>query len=293
MPRTAVAVLVGCMAISALPPLNGFASEWLAFQAVLLSPQLQAAALKIMVPAVGGLLALAAALTGAAFVRTYGVAFLGRPRSEAARTAKETDSWSLTAMAVLAVLCLAAGVLPGLVIDAIAPAVRDMAGARMTPQMAQPWLSIVPVAQSRSSYNGLLVLIFVTSSASIAAFAIHRLASRAVRRAPAWDCGYPDDSPALQYTAGGFAQPIRRVFGSILFRAREEVTMPAPLDMAPARLRVELWDPVWETLYAPIAGVVDFVAARLNHLQFLTVRVYLSLVFLALVGLLLVLAVWM
>ena len=83
------------------------------------------------------------------------------------------------------------------------------------------------------------------------------------------------------------------MFGTILFRARETVTMPAPLDMSPARLEVELHDPVWEVFYAPIAGAVGYVAERANHLQFLTVRVYLSLVFLALVGLLLVLAVWM
>ncbi len=292
MPQTALVVLVGCVAISALPPLNGFVSEWLAFQAVLLSPQLDAPALKIMVPAVGGLLALAAALTAAAFVRTYGIAFLGRPRSVAAETAKETDRWSLAAMFVLAILCLLAGVLPGLVIDALAPAVRDLAGAPMPAQMAQPWLTIVPIAQSRSSYNGLLVLAFIAASASIAAVAIHRLASHALRRAPAWDCGFPDASPALQYTAGSFAQPIRRVFGAILLRAREEVTMPPPGDLAPARFRLELHDPIWETLYAPIAGAVGYVASRLNHLQFLTIRVYLSLVFLALVGLLLVLAVW-
>jgi hydrogenase-4 component B len=292
MPQTALAFLIGCVAISALPPLNGFASEWLAFQAILLSPQLEAPALKIMVPAVGGLLALAAALTAAAFVRAYGVAFLGRPRSPAAETARETDRWSRTAMFVLAALCVLAGVLPGPVIDAIAPAVRDMVGAHMPAQMAQPWLSIVPIAQSRSSYNGLLVLVFITASASLAAFAIHRLASRAVRRAPAWDCGYPDASPATQHTAGGFAQPIRRVFASIVFRARDEVTTPPPGDLAPARFRLELHDPVWETLYAPIAGAVGYVADRLNPLQYLTIRVYLSLVFLALVGLLLVLAVW-
>ena len=292
MPQTALAFLVGCVAISALPPLNGFASEWLAFQAILLSPQLQAPALKIMVPAVGALLALAAALTAAAFVRTYGIAFLGRPRSAAAETARETDRWSLAAMFLLATLCLLAGVLPGLVIDALAPAVGGLVGAHMPNQMAQPWLSIVPVAQSRSSYNGLLVLVFITASASLAAFAIHRLASRAVRRAPAWDGGYPEMSPATQYTAGSFAQPIRRVFASIVFRARDEVTMPPPGDLAPARFRLELHDPVWETLYAPIAGAVGYVADRLNHLQFLTIRVYLSLVFLALVGLLLVLAVW-
>ncbi len=292
MPQTALAFLVGCVAISALPPLNGFASEWLAFQAILLSPQLQAPALKIMVPAVGALLALAAALTAAAFVRTYGIAFLGRPRSATAETARETDRWSLAAMFLLATLCLLAGVLPGLVIDALAPAVGGLVGAHMPNQMAQPWLSIVPVAQSRSSYNGLLVLVFITASASLAAFAIHRLASRAVRRAPAWDGGYPEMSPATQYTAGSFAQPIRRVFASIVFRARDEVTMPPPGDLAPARFRLELHDPVWETLYAPIAGAVGYVADRLNHLQFLTIRVYLSLVFLALVGLLLVLAVW-
>jgi formate hydrogenlyase subunit 3/multisubunit Na+/H+ antiporter MnhD subunit len=292
MPQTALAFLVGCVAISALPPLNGFASEWLAFQAILLSPQLQAPALKIMVPAVGALLALAAALTAAAFVRTYGIAFLGRPRSAAAETARETDRWSLAAMFLLAALCLLAGVLPGLVIDALAPAVGGLVGAHMPNQMAQPWLSIVPVAQSRSSYNGLLVLVFITASASLAAFTIHRLASRAVRRAPAWDGGYPEMSPATQYTAGSFAQPIRRVFASIVFRARDEVTMPPPGDLAPARFRLELHDPVWETLYAPIAGAVGYVADRLNHLQFLTIRVYLSLVFLALVGLLLVLAVW-
>ena len=292
MPQTALAFLVGCVAISALPPLNGFASEWLAFQAILLSPQLQAPALKIMVPAVGALLALAAALTAAAFVRTYGIAFLGRPRSATAETARETDRWSLAAMFLLATLCLLAGVLPGLVIDALAPAVGGLVGAHMPNQMAQPWLSIVPVAQSRSSYNGLLVLVFITASASLAAFAIHRLASRAVRRAPAWDGGYPEMSPATQYTAGSFAQPIRRVFASIVFRARDEVAMPPPGDLAPARFRLELHDPVWETLYAPIAGAVGYVADRLNHLQFLTIRVYLSLVFLALVGLLLVLAVW-
>ena len=292
MPQTALAFLVGCMAISALPPLNGFASEWLAFQAILLSPQLDAPALKIMVPAVGALLALAAALTAAAFVRTYGIAFLGRPRSAAAEAARETDRWSLAAMFILAALCLLAGVLPGAIIDAIAPAVRDLAGARMPAQLIQPWLSIVPVAEGRSSYNGLLVLVFVTASASLAAFAIHRLASRAARRAPAWDGGYPEANPATQYTAGSFAQPIRRVFASIVFGAREEVSMPPPGDLAPARLRVELHDPVWETLYAPIAGAVDYIAQRLNHLQFLTIRVYLSLVFLSLVGLLLVLAVW-
>ena len=85
MPLTAFAFLVGCVAISALPPLNGFVSEWLTFQAILLSPQLPQWGLKILVPAVGALLALSAALAAACFVKAFGVTFLGRPRTEAAR----------------------------------------------------------------------------------------------------------------------------------------------------------------------------------------------------------------
>ncbi|HZZ35637.1 MAG TPA: hydrogenase 4 subunit B [Caulobacteraceae bacterium] len=292
MPQTAFAFLAGSVAISALPPLNGFASEWLTFQAILLSPQLEAPALKFMVPAVGALLALTAALTAAGFVRAFGVAFLGRPRTEAARDARETDRFSLAAMFVLVALCLIVGVFPGVVIDALSGAAEAMVGGRMPAQTAQPWLSIVPIAESRSSYNGLLVLIFVTASASLAAFAIHRLASRAIRRAPAWDCGFPDPSPATQYTAGSFAQPIRRVFATMVFAAQEHVEMPPPGDLGPARLEVTVRDPIWERLYLPIAGAVGYAADRLNALQFLSIRVYLSLVFLALVGLLLVLAVW-
>ncbi len=292
MPQTALVFLVGAMAISALPPLNGFASEWLTFQAVLVSPQLAATALKFLVPAVGGLLALAAALTAAAMVRAFGVAFLGRPRTPAAESARETDPWSRAAMFVLAGLCLTAGVLPGLVIDALAPAAQIVVGGRMPVQASQAWLSIVPIAESRSSYNGLLVLAFITTSAGLAALAIHRFASHAVRRAPAWDCGFPDESPLTQYSAGSFAQPIRRVFGGFAFAARDVVDMPAPGEMRPARFTAIVRDRIWDGLYAPIGIAVGVVADRLNRLQFLTIRVYLSLVFLALVSLLLVLAIW-
>jgi formate hydrogenlyase subunit 3/multisubunit Na+/H+ antiporter MnhD subunit len=292
MPLTSFAFLVGCVAISALPPFNGFVSEWLTFQAVLQSPLLPQWGLKVLVPAVGAMLALSAALAAACFVKAYGVTFLGRPRTPPAETAREVDRFSLAAMLVLAALCLLAGILPGLVIDALAPVTHALLGDRMPVQDAARWMTIVPIAESRSSYNGLLVFLFIAASASIAACAIHRLASHAVRRGPAWDCGFPEPSPATQYTAGSFAQPIRRVFGTLVFRARERVEMPPPGDTRPARLHVELHDPVWDALYAPIADAVGFAADRLNRLQFLTIRRYLSLVFLALVTLLLALAIW-
>ena len=292
MPATSFAFLVGCVAISALPPLNGFVSEWLMFQAVLQSPLLPEWGLKVLIPAVGGLLALSAALAAACFVKAFGVTFLGRPRTPAAENAHEVDRFSLIAMFVFAALCLLAGILSGPIIDSLAPVTHMLLGDRMPVQDAVRWMTVVPIAESRSSYNGLLVFLFIAASASITVVAIHRLASHALRRGPAWDCGFPEANPATQYSAGSFAQPIRRVFGTLLFRARERVEMPPPGDTRPARLHVELRDLVWDTLYAPIAVAVGFAAERLNHLQFLTIRRYLSLVFLALVVLLLVLALW-
>ena len=292
MPLTAFAFLTGCLAISALPPLNGFVSEWLTFQAILISPILPSWALKLIVPAVGAMLALSAALAAACFVKAFGVTFLGRPRTPAAELAVETDRVSLAAMLAFALLCLVAGVLPGLFIDFLAPAVQGLTGARMPQQSAFGFLSIVPVSESRSSYNGLLVFVFIAASTLLTVGVIRGVASRAVRRAPAWDCGFPLASPSTQYTADSFAQPIRRVFGTVVFAAREHVDMPPPGSARPARLAVTLRDPLWDSIYAPLAAGIGFAAERLNHLQFLTIRQYLSLVFVALISLLLLVSIW-
>ncbi len=293
MPVTAFAFLIGCAAISALPPFNGFASEWLTFQAVLQGPKLALWGPKLLVPSVGALLALSAALAAGCFVKAFGVTFLSRPRSRPAATAGEVDRFSLAAMLLFAVLCLLAGILPGLVIDTLGPVVGGLVGQRMPVQSVEPWLTIIPIAASHSSYNGLLVFVFITWAALTAAQVIHRWASHALRRGPAWDCGYPDASPLTQYSASGFAQPIRRVFGTVVFRATEEVRMPPPGDTGPARLEVVVKDLVWAVFYAPVAKAVGILADRLNRMQYLTIRKYLSLVFLALVILLLALELWL
>ncbi len=296
MPLTAFVFLTGCIAISALPPLNGFVSEWLTFQAILLTPDVPSWGIKLIVPAVGAMLALSAALAAACFVKAFGVTFLGRPRTPAAERAQETDRASLVAMFLFAALCLLAGILPGFVIDALAPVVQALVGGRMPAQSSIGWLSIVPITESRSSYNGLLVFAFITASTLVAVEAIHRLASRSLRRGPAWDCGFPDPRPATQYTADSFAQPIRRVFGATVFHAREAVDMPAPGEPRPARLTVTLRDRVWDSFYAPISGGIGVATEKLDLVQLLTIRQYLSVVFVSLVGLLfllmLVMLVW-
>jgi hydrogenase-4 component B len=293
MPLASFAFLVGCVAISALPPLNGFVSEWLTFQAILLSPALPQWGLRILIPGVGAVLALSAALAATCFVKAFGVTFLGRARSEVVAKAREADRFSLAAMFTLAALCLLAGVLPGFVIDALAPIGQALVKAHMPAQAQIAWLAIVPISQSRSSYDGLLIFLFITIASLLTAGAIHRLASRRLRRGPAWDCGYPRLTPAMQYSATSFAQPIRRVFGSMFFAARESVMMPSPGDLRAASLTVSMRDLIWDEIYAPIARFVAFAADRLNGLQFLTIRRYLSAVFLLLVLLLLVLALWL
>jgi hydrogenase-4 component B len=292
MPRTATAMLAGCAAIAALPPLNVFVSEWLTFQAILFRPNLPQWGLKLAVPASGALLALAAALAAACFVRLYGIAFLGRPRSEVASQARETDTYSVAAMFGAASLCLLAGVFPGIVIEAVAPAVGLLTGTLLPLRSGAGFLAILPVAASQSSYGGLLIFLFVTVSALLAACCAQQFGSRALRRAPAWDCGFPDLSAATQYTAASFAQPIRRLFGPLLFRSREVITLPQPGDIAPARIEKRLRDPIWELVYLPISAGIGLAANSMNRLQFLTIRRYLAFVFASLVLLLLALALW-
>jgi formate hydrogenlyase subunit 3/multisubunit Na+/H+ antiporter MnhD subunit len=289
---TQFAMLAGCVAISALPPLNGFVSEWMTFQAILLRPEMPQWGLKIMIPVDGALLALTATLAAACFVRMHGITFLGRARGEAARTAHETDACSIAAMLIFAALCVLLGLLPGFVIDGLAPVTVSLLGGHMPTQLGDRWLSLVPVSASRSSYNGLLVFLFITASTLIVVFLVHRFASSAKRRSAAWDCGFPDPRPETQYTAESFEQPIRRVFGSLVFQTREVVDMPSPGDMRPARITRFAHDLVWEGLYLPLAAYVGSTADRMNVLQFLTIRRYLGFVFVALVLLLLGLALW-
>jgi hydrogenase-4 component B len=292
MPLTAIAFLAGSVAISALPPFNGFVSEWLTFQAILVSPKLPQWLLKFLVPGVGAMLALSAALAAGCFVKAFGATFLGRPRSDVAAQARETDAFSLSAMFILVLLCLVAGILPGYFIDALAPVTHLLLGAQLPPQDHLKWLTIVPIAEGRSSYNGLLLFVLIAAAGWLAAYVIHRWASHALRRSPAWDCGFPDARPITQYTAGSFAQPIRRVFGGFAFQAREEVHIPAPGQTHAAQFHVSMRDLVWDVLYAPIEGVVGFAADRLNQVQSWTIRAYLTMVFSSVVLLLMVLSVW-
>ena len=293
MPLTAFAFLIGSAAISALPPFNGFVSEWLTFQAILLSPQLPQWVLKFLVPAIGALLALSAALAAACFVKAFGITFLGRPRTSVAQDAQRNRSLFADRDVRARRACAWS--------PASCPAISSMrsrrssrrSSARSMPQQARlEWLTIVPIAESRSSYNGLLLFVLIAVAACLAAYVIHRWASHATRRSAAWDCGFPDASPATQYTAGSFAQPIRRVFGTSCSARARRSTCRRPGIRGPrdcmSVCAISSGTPSMCRSPRSSASTADV----LNRVQFLTIRGYLTLVFGALVALLVILAVW-
>ena len=292
MPATALFCLVGAAAISALPPLNGFLAEWLLFQAVLNGPLLQQWELKIGFAVIGALLALSAALAAACFVRFYGIAFLGRPRSPEAERAREVPVPMLVAIGVPALLCVLIGVLPKMAITMIEPLNRFTVGEGMYDAGGRTgWVWLAPASAFGNSYSGFMMFMTITILTMLAVYMIHRYASNRVRRSIPWACGFTDPAPLGQYSASSFSQPLRRVFASHLFGATEQVDMPAPGETRPARFSVVMRDPLWDLLFTPITRLVDWMTDRVNRLQFLTIRQYLSLMFFALIVLLVMVAV--
>jgi formate hydrogenlyase subunit 3/multisubunit Na+/H+ antiporter MnhD subunit len=296
---TAPLVLVGCLAISAVPPLNGFASEWLIFQSVLDATGLAHWELKFAAPVVGALLALAAALAAAGFVRFFGVAFLGRPRDPVAADAHEVTPAMLAAMGGLAALCLLFGAWPGVPLEPLGRAAAmtaDPSGTLGRLFAGQgdgrtAWVAIAPHGDLTAVYSGMVAALGLAALIGLAV-GITSMVSRArARRGPAWDCGFPDPAPATQYTASSASQPLRRIFGGLALAARDRVEMPPAGDSRPATFASTMRDPAWHFLFDPLIALVSRTTERLNMLQFLAIRVYLSLMFAALIGLLIVVAV--
>jgi formate hydrogenlyase subunit 3/multisubunit Na+/H+ antiporter MnhD subunit len=288
MPRTGWIMLVGALALAALPPLNGFAGEWLLFQGLLGGIGLPQASLKFILPVAAALFALTAALAAAVACRLYGIAFLGRPRSAAATDAHEVAPAMQLAMAVGAGLCLLFGLLPAAVAGLAGPAVAQVLGTQAVPAVALPF-AILPAGATIYVATGLALAGLVLTA--LVLLAAGRLSPMPARRAPAWDCGFPDRSAATQYTAASLAQPLRRVFGRTVFAARETVTMPEPGDVAPARHGLVITDRLWDGLYVRLGRAVEMIGDQAARLQRLTIRGYLMLMFGALVVLLAAVAV--
>lgn len=277
MPVTAALFLVGCISISALPPFNGFVSEWLTFQAALQTPKLESGVLRAILPIAAALLALTGALAAAAFVKVYGVAFLGKARDRRAARAREVPTGMLIGMGMLAVLCLVLGVLPTTVIGVIEAVPLMLLGEVPRSLTARGWLWLTPVSADVASYSAPLVLAAIASIFFIGRIFLRHKANP-IRRSAPWDCGFGPLNSRMQYTAAAFAQPIRRVFAGV-WKVQEQVDVthadaPASL-VSDVRHQLHITDWSWLKLYEPIGRLILAGARRIGRLHSGHIRTYL------------------
>jgi len=272
MPWTGTFFLVGCIAISALPPLNGFVSEWLTFQAALQAWQLEGGVLRSLLPIATAVLALTGALVAATFVKVYGVAFLGRARSRHVRRARPVPRAMRVGQGMLAAACVLLGVFPVQIVDLIMGVPRQLLGETLPQATTHGWLWLTPVSPEAASYSAPWLVLILVLVGLVTSWLLRRAGERRVRRSDAWDCGFAPPSPRMQYTATAFAQPIRRVF-ALLFEIREGV------DEEPdgrSRYQLSISDRSWALFYLPVADIVSSASRRVLRLQSGNVRVYLG-----------------
>ncbi len=254
MPWTAAAFLVGALAISAMPPFNGFVSEWLTLQALLRSAELSSIAVRIVFALCGAGLALTAALALTCFVKAFAMGFLGMPRSAPAGKAVETHRGALVSMGFLAVLCVALGVLPTYVIPVLSRTLAPGMGVGAAHALVPPFFAGSPghkqlprafmagfhnigaqVGENILPGRGLVVLhrggtanpvVFAMSTFYMAAVLVGMVLitwlivrwltrRRTVRVRAPWDGGVRRLLPEMTYTATGFSNPVRVIFDAI------------------------------------------------------------------------------
>jgi hydrogenase-4 component B len=216
MPWTGALFGLGAVAIAALPPLNGFVSEWLLLQGLVRSFPASDTSIAVMVPIALGAIALTGGLAAAAFVKAFGVGFLAMPRSDAAAHAHESP-WSMrTGMVLLAAGCVVLGVMPSLLLTPLSHALGAVRGVAAPDALGRdPWqLSVSGVGATLAPL--LVALALVVAFVGVAAAA--RLATRHPRRRTAdnWGCGRVGQTPAMEYNATSFAEPVQRVFDDVL-----------------------------------------------------------------------------
>src|SRR5690349_8575958 len=288
MPKTAFYFLIGALAISALPPLNGFVSEWLTFQTALQATILENGIVRSLLPLFAATLALAGALTAMCFVKVFGIAFLGRPREPAqpsplphAGDARDMERYG---MAWLAAGCFVLGLFPTSFLLVLNRVGISLGGYGLSEQAltGSGWLWLVPTAAEQASYSPLIFLVVIVAVTLLAFLLVRRLYHGRARFADPWDCGYPEQTPRMQDTADAFGQSIRHVFGPLY---RMDRRLPGPDDAAP-RYVLKIEDRHWYRLYLPVASAAEFLSSKIALLQQGRISIYLLYSFITLIALL-------
>ncbi|HEY3244795.1 MAG TPA: proton-conducting transporter membrane subunit [Phycisphaerae bacterium] len=254
-PRNAALFLVGAVAICGLPPLNGFVSEWLIYGS-LFGGALQIPGLRAATPVLGLVsLALMGGLALACFSKVFAVVFLGEPRDAALQT-HGTPGSMLAGMALLALLCVAIGVLPGVFVPLLAEGVGVL--TRQSSDEFQSAIRQVWAPATALTWMALVLASFVALLAIVRRQVLGH-APRAAR-VPTWGCGYPYPSPRMQYSASSFAWSLISSFRSLLWPRKEALAPIGPFPQA-GHLETHTADLAEEGLFAPLfAGIARLFA---------------------------------
>jgi hydrogenase-4 component B len=292
MPQTAFCFLIGAVAISALPPLNGFVSEWLTYQSLLQGFGTTDSLVRLMFPIGGALLALTGALAAACFVKAFGITFLAQPRSDAAAQAHEAPVTMLLGQGVLVAACVFLGLFPTVFLRVLDPLMQQLTGQQHFSQQLTlaNGLVLSGVNQNGGTVSTLGITLLGLCLLSLPFVLWLAFGQRTkVRIGPTWDCGLKGLTPRMEYTATGFSKPIRMIFKA-LFRPRREVQRE--YDFSPyftTNIRFEAHvEEVFETrIYRPLNRWVLWASRRMRALQAGSLQAYLIYIFITLLLLLL------
>ncbi|MGD0073346.1 MAG: proton-conducting transporter membrane subunit [Candidatus Binataceae bacterium] len=268
MPATGVTFLIGAAAISGLPPLNGFVSEFLIYLASFRGAvSLDGSTSIPMLATIPGL-ALIGGLAAACFTKAFGIVFLGHPRSRDAQDAHEAGPAMLLPGFVLAAGCIGIGLFGASVVRSMGPLISQLTGlplAATSQSLADAAHSVASVGYAGGALIGVAIL--------LAAARAWALARRRVSTAPTWDCGYLQPSPRMQYTASSFAQPITETF-SLLLQTRRRLSAPRGLFPQQADFMTQTDDPYEAYIFRPLFHAIGRGLSSLRPLQQGKVQLY-------------------
>ncbi|MCL6591692.1 MAG: formate hydrogenlyase [Firmicutes bacterium] len=291
MPYSGLFFLIFSMAIAALPPFNGFVSEWLTYQSLFGNLLAGDTGFKIITMLSAAALAMAGALAAACFVKVYGIAWLGLPRSEAATKAREVPKPMLWGMGWLALLCVGFGVFPGIMVKLLNQLVANLTGA---PLQGLIQGGVFFLYQPLTVTSGSIAPLWIMLGGIIlggALFLVFKLLGKGIgeRKYTTWDCGFPRLTPRMQYSATGFSKPFRIVFRAIYRPTRELKVEEGLSPYYPKSLKYQVaTEPIFEKyLYRPLMNFFTGLSLWFKRMvQTGSVHMYLIYIFFMITGLL-------
>ena len=283
MPRAGLITFAGTLGIAALPPFNGFVSEWLIFQGLFQGFRTGSHLVAILIVLAAATLGLTGGLAIYAFVRGYGIPFLGMPRTRQAAEASEARQ-PVAGPALLAVACAALAVGAPVVLAVLARAMRTVTGVTLRPVLLPGNLTVIPAHTNFSGFSPTYLTVFLL--AVLALPVIIYLAGRPRAdslTAPVWDGGMVAFKPRMQYSAMTFSAPTRVTFDALY---RPSVSVRRASDDPAGRSGPVHYEsqaaPVFERyLYRPVIRAFEWLADVVRPIQSGDVNLYLFYVFAA------------